>query len=1522
MIDLMSSSKLVDVVVPIFNGGSVVRRCIESVLASRHGTPFEVVAVDDASTEQDVVIYLDALAADGKITLLRNTENQGFVRTANRGMCLHPERDVVLLNSDTEVANDWLDRLCACADSRSDVGTVTPFSNNATICSFPVFCADNPLPIEVDDVAELDGLFAELNAGQSVVIPTAVGFCMYILRQCIEQIGLFDEVNFGRGYGEENDFCRRAIKAGWRNLLCADVFVFHEGSASFGSEREELIKRSEPLLSAMHPDYLDEVRAFIRHDPVAPLRRVVEIELARRRQAARRPALPSAPVGNLVDAAFTCRSPQAMPSLSAVGNRPVQLHVLHDLGGGVERWCRDYCRADTARVNLVLKPFCRGHAAGEGLMLFADIDDAEPIGLWLFATPFEVTAINHPEYAKVFRAIVAQYAVGAVLVSSLIGHTLDALVTGLPTVFIAHDYFPACPAINLYYDGVCQQCDDDRLTDCLQNNPDFNPFLLFSAEERLAVRKGFLEIIGSGSVTVVVPCRIVWQHLQCLFPEIDRASWVTIPHGVDDALTPLHYPVLAKEEKLRVVVLGMLSVNKGMRLLGEALDKLADFAEIHLVGAMEVGEMFIDRPGVHVVSRYALDELQEVLQGIRPDVGMLLSIWPETFSYTLTELICMGVPPLATRLGGFAERLIDGETGFLIDPTAEALVARLRELDANRDLLARVRANLAGLPRRNAADMVADYHRLLPLTGASIPVTNAGAGGEAGPGDVLGIRQAVALTSMWKHIKSLDLQLTMSREARPRLQGPGQIAENQRRTAERQLAIAENQRAIAEHQRTVAEHQRAVAEIQFEHERQRLHEQIKRVLATQTELRESLAERHAHVHALEVQLDSLHRQIQDIFSTTSWRLSRPIRTVGTLVRRIRKMASLTRGLLADPPTIPQHVSMLHKAWRTGGLLAFKAHVRNLEAALAHQNAWGVFRQTFQCEVAPRIVQAIAVMPTRPLISVIVPTYNTQQTMLAEMLDSVVGQLYGHWELCVADDCSTEPHVAATLRDYAQRDARIKLHFSAENRGVAHASNRALDLVTGEFVVLLDHDDILEPQALFRVAQAVVAENPDMLYSDEIMVSLNRKKVLQYALRPAFSLEFLRAHPYFVHLVGFRTRLLREVGGFDEALTISQDYDLMLRVAERAQVVTHVPEILYQWRIHAGSSGTRKMDEVMATSKAILRRHLERCGEKGEVSDGARFNLFDVRYPLVERARVAIVIPTKNHGELVRQCVESIRATVESVDYEIVIIDHESDDPDTLSYLESIGNIVRVLRYSGPFNFSAINNWAIRELDGDYTHYLLCNNDIEAIHPGWLERMLELGQHKDVGIVGAQLLYPDGETIQHAGVCVGAFGAAEHYAKFIRVPDIPLYLGFSEILSSTHEVSAVTAACLLIRRDAFAAVGGFDEKLAVGFGDVDLCLRVGQRGYRILQCPHAELLHHESFTRGKTTGMDPHPADSALFQARWAEFLRDGDPYFHPGLNQNSTAWQMRQPIPCAFATLRRIVRRDMASGRQSITFNS
>jgi GT2 family glycosyltransferase/glycosyltransferase involved in cell wall biosynthesis len=1519
---------VVDVVIPVFNGDHVPLRCIESVLAAASGTKteFELLVIDDASTDAKLRYRLDTWANEGRLTLIRNEVNRGFVHSANRGLSLHSDRDVVLLNSDTEVAGDWLDRLTACAYRQADIGTVTPFSNNATICSFPLPCRDNSLPAGIG-VEGLDSIFAEVNTGQWLPIPTAVGFCMYVRRDCLNAVGMLDEDAFGRGYGEENDLCRRALATGWRSVLCADVFVFHAGNASFGTERDDLIANADAVLRARHPDYFDEVHTFVRQDPPARLRRAVEIDLARRGRASTTPVDASSTTAP--GAVVSYRAATGGTALSDPRGRPVQLHILHDLGGGIERWCRDFARADAARVNLVLKPFCRGHAAGEGLMLFASPFDEEPLRFWSFARPFAATTMHHPEYAQIVGDIVREYRVDAVLVSSLIGHSLDVLSLGPPTILIAHDYFPLCPAINLYYDGVCQSCDDTRVADCAEHNPDFNSFPLLSAAERIGIRGVLLDLIARRSVTVVVPCRVVWQHLESLFPSLSNASWVAIPHGTDQRLKPvLSSAAHGDSRKLRVVVLGVLSINKGVRLLAEMVKALTSFAEVFLVGAQEVGEVFLGYPGVNVIPRYSVDELQSILERIRPDVGLLLSIWPETFSYTLSELMQAAIPPVATNVGAFGERIRDGETGFLVTPNAVAIVQRLKTLASEPELLNRVRGNLTGLRDRSAAEMVADYHQLIGVVPDNHrqPIDCA----DASPTDALIVRQATALAAMWKRLKSLDLQLTMSRESQAQMDVGDRIAGARERMVDRQREVAEHQRAISEHQHTIAEaqranaeqqraiaeHHRALTEIQLNQERQRWLERANEAAARLLDRERLLAEKEDHVRALIEQRGLRDKQLAEMLASTSWRLTSPVRALGTHVKRLRLLGSCLSPLLSQPATIPAAAARLFGAWRSGGNLQLKLALLGMQADADHQDAWQDYRQRFAAEVRPAIEQAVAGMTERPLISIIVPTYNTPKEMLRQMIDSVRAQLYPDWELCIADDCSRDAGVRKLLKEYARDDARIRLHFGKENRGVSHASNRALELATGSVAVLLDHDDVLEEQALFRVAQAVVAEAPDLLYSDEIMVSPDMATVLQYAHRPAFSPEFLRGHPYIVHMVGFRTQLLREVGGFDENLRISQDYDLILRVAEKARTVVHIPESLYRWRIHGGSAGRQKMDEVMRTSRGILLRHLQRCGEAGTVNDGAGFNLFDTRYSLSPDLRVAIIIPTKNHGGLVRQCVDSIRATVRDVACDIVVIDHDSDDPATLEYLAAASSSVRVLRYSGPFNFSAINNWAVAQLDGAYSHYLFCNNDIEATDPGWLERMLELGQKPDVGIVGARLLYPDRMTIQHAGVCVGAFGAAEHYAKFVRLPDVHRYLGFSEILASNHEVSAVTAACLLMRRDAFEAAKGFDEALAVGFGDVDLCLRVGQLGYRILYCPHASLLHHESMTRGKTSGIDPHPEDSALFQARWGAFLHAGDPYFHPGLNQNSVAWQMRSPMRCNLEVRRRIYRR-IDDGRQS-----
>ncbi len=1149
--------------------------------------------------------------------------------------------------------------------------------------------------------------------------------------------------------------------------------------------------------------------------------------------------------------------------------RPVQLHVIHSLGGGSAKWLSDYAEADPERENLVLRSFACDERAGAGLALHADPHAAQPLQVWRFAERIPAVAISHAGYREALGQIVAERGVGAILVSSLIGHSLEALDTGLPTVAVCHDYFPYCPSINLYYGEVCTACDEARIGRCHDDNLRFNPFVDFPPQARRRVRERYLELVQRPDVRMASPSRCVVDNLARLDAAFARVQFATITPGYGHPLQPIAAPEPAAGERLRVVVLGELSHAKGLDLLAAALPRLGRFAEVYLLGCGAQGERFRLSPGVHVHSRYEVAELPQHIAAINPHVGLLASIVAETFSYTLSELTMLGVPAAATRLGSFAERIEHGANGFLFDPRPDALVDLLAELDADRPRLAAVRARIRGWTPRSAEEMVRDYHRLVPLP----PPPSRGADEPPQPEtDRLADADALAHAATWRENKRLHVWLSALDESRD---------DADRRLRQEAGRLREARDALARQEALVRETRGKL-------------EQVSGLL-------------HAR-----------NQQLEEIYASTSWRISSPVRWAGRRTRKVKLLARCLRSGASDYRSLPANLRELGRAWRAGGSHGLKKALLALQPNESLLAAWTVYRATFEAQVRPRIAEAIRGMRERPLVSVIVPTFNTPEPMLREMLASVLGQSYPQWELCIADDGSSLPHVRRVLEEHAAREPRIKLHFGQANGGVSRASNRALELVTGDFVVLLDHDDRLEEQALYRFAACVLEDRPDIAYSDEMLVGADGRTPRELVYRPAFSPEFLRGHPYIVHLAGFRPGLLREIGGFDESLRISQDYDLMLRATEKARTVVHIPEVLYLWRVHGASEGHRKMEQVMRTSRDIVRRHMERVGEPAPVEPGPGFNMFDVRYRLDPSLRVAIVIPTRNHGRLLRQCIESLRSTVE-VAHDIVVVDHESDEPETLAYLASLGAAARVIRYSGPFNFSAINNRAVASLQQAYTHVLFCNNDIEAMRPGWLERMVALAQQPGIGVVGAKLFYGDKRTIQHAGVCVGAYGRAEHYGKFLRLPEDRLEPGYLDALVVNHEVSAVTAACMLVRRDAFASVGGFDEAIAVGFGDVDLCLRISAQGYRVVFCPQAELVHHESMTRG-VSEVDNHPEDTDLFRLKWKALLQAGDPYYNPGLSLTSTTWAWRQPLPCAFDLRRRIVKR-AEDGRWSVRFS-
>ncbi len=532
------------------------------------------------------------------------------------------------------------------------------------------------------------------------------------------------------------------------------------------------------------------------------------------------------------------------------------------------------------------------------------------------------------------------------------------------------------------------------------------------------------------------------------------------------------------------------------------------------------------------------------------------------------------------------------------------------------------------------------------------------------------------------------------------------------------------------------------------------------------------------------------------------------------------------------------------------------------------------------------------------ISIVMPVHNTPRKWLRQALDSVRGQWCDYWELVCVDDASTEPHVAEMLKSYAAADRRIRVISAQPNGGIARATNFGVRAARFPYIAFMDHDDFLEPDAVYRLIRAIQDSEADLLYSDEVLTGRELNSVVEVRARPAFSYDYYLSHPYFVHMLCVRTAIAHRVAGWDESLPISADVDFVLRALEVAEKVAHVPAVLYRWRTHETSAGHAKQSEVMETTRGAIRRHLERRGIAAKVSDGFGFNEFRIDWP-DPGGQILIVIPTRNKHDLLRACIDSIERTADRADYRIVVVDHESDEADSRAYLRRIARRHAVMPYKGKFNFAAMNNLAVRRRGADAAFVLFLNNDIEALENGWLPRLRSLAGRADVGAVGPLLLYDD-RTVQHAGVILGFNNGAEHVGKFLpattgdgarRNP------GYNDSLTSVRDFSAVTAACMMMRKSVFDSLGGFDEAFAIGFNDTDLCLRVRERGLKVIYDGHTMLLHHESATRSETREV-LHPEDAERLRARWARYFADGDPFYNPLLDLVATDHVLREDIGC------------------------
>lgn len=535
---------------------------------------------------------------------------------------------------------------------------------------------------------------------------------------------------------------------------------------------------------------------------------------------------------------------------------------------------------------------------------------------------------------------------------------------------------------------------------------------------------------------------------------------------------------------------------------------------------------------------------------------------------------------------------------------------------------------------------------------------------------------------------------------------------------------------------------------------------------------------------------------------------------------------------------------------------------------------------------------------RPLVSIVVPAFHTPEVFLRQMIESVASQTYDNWQLCIGD-AGTDDSTAAVVKEYKDRGWNISYRKLPENKGIAENTNAAMELAEGEWIGFLDHDDVLEANALYAVVDAINCDGQiDAVYTDEDKVNTDLSEHLQPLLKPDFSIDLLRSNNYITHFFMVKADIARQVGGFRREFDGAQDYDFIFRCTELARKVGHVPEIAYHWRVHQNSTSDNPLSKEYAYSagQRAIEEHLKRVGQEGTVTRRKDMGFYDVHYPVKGEPLVSVIIPNKDQKETLERCINSVLKST-YCNYEIVIVENNSQKQETFAYYERIQKEnarIKVVVWQEGFNYSAINNFGFQYTQGEYI--VLLNNDIEIINPAWLEEMLGNCQRPEVGITGARLYYPD-DTIQHAGIVLGLgeglSGGGIAGAMFVGMPRT--YSGYLHRAAIQLNYSAVTAACLMVKRSVYQEAGGLEEELSVAFNDVDFCLKVLTKGYLIVYNPRVEAYHYESKSRGKEDTPEKvqrFRQEIEYMRTKWIALLKN-DAYYNKNLSRSKVNYSLK-----------------------------
>lgn len=711
----------------------------------------------------------------------------------------------------------------------------------------------------------------------------------------------------------------------------------------------------------------------------------------------------------------------------------------------------------------------------------------------------------------------------------------------------------------------------------------------------------------------------------------------------------------------------------------------------------------------------------------------------------------------------------------------------------------------------------------------------------------------------------------------------------------------------------------------LQHQTLILHQQVQDEVMRREHLEHSAGELHAQLHTLRAALTMTQASIGEMQRSTSWRLTRPLRIcsehIRELVRRARKQVKrIGRAVYYRLPADRRHSLVLFAFRHLGFALRGLPHYENWQRQRNLEKDYGLdtlstlsYRANAEqhstrdlpqqhgryemqanhhpryCYLPPRRTAAVERelhnFVRNPLISIITPVYGVAPRYLEKLIDSVKRQWYVNWELILVEDAGPNPETRQYLQGLS--DPRIRVRLLEQNGGISHASNIALEMAHGTYAAFLDHDDELTPDALFEIVRAINLCDPDLIYSDEDKIDADGNYSDPF-FKPDWSPDAMMSIMYTCHLCCIRTDLIRSTGGLRSQYDGAQDYDLVLRISEQSQRIHHIPKVLYHWRV-LPSSIASGIDAKPYASEAVRRlkeEALQRRGLSGSVEPVESMpGQFRINYHPQGDALVSIIIPTRDNPEILRQCIDSIRQYTSYAHYEIVLIDNQSVDPTALAYYDELQAQPRIHlhRYPHPFNYSAINNYASQQAAGDYLLFL--NDDTQVQSADWLERLLGFAQQTHVGAVGAKLLFPGTGRIQHCGVLNLADGPG--HAFYNACAKTPLYFGRNLL---DWNWLAVTGACLMVQREKFETAGGFDEDLPVAYNDIDLCMRLRQAGWHNLVCSAAQLLHHESLSRG-IDHEDPSKLERLaterrkLFRKHPDYFMLD--PYYNKNLHQNS-----------------------------------